>query len=169
MIDFKSFVFFQLLFLSPIWPCCAQHWQINQHLAELFCFSRVFWAWQRKHDMGRGNGEQAQQVTATHKAAAWIEAAGRKQENLRNLSYLQEAGRRRRHLLPISLPGRWWRSCRSWTQITKNSLGVGHQLKSVKAQASAEDGTIIWLQIIQQGIWEEWAFHSHTNLIALYF
>lgn len=42
--------------------------------------------------MGRGNGEQAQQVTATHKAAAWIEAAGRKQENLKSCLICKRLG-----------------------------------------------------------------------------
>jgi len=48
-------------------------------------------------------------------------------------------------------------------------LDSGHQLASVKAEASAEAGATIWLQILQQGGWREWALLSHTNLTAQYF
>jgi len=48
-------------------------------------------------------------------------------------------------------------------------LDSGHPLASVKAEASAEAGATIWLQILQQGGWREWALLSHTNLTAQYF
>lgn len=86
----------------------------NQHLAELFCFLQVFWAWQRKHYTGRGNREQAQQVSATNKAAAWTRRWRYRQKTgeFEKPSYLWGTGRGRSQILSrrsVCQADDWWK------------------------------------------------------------
>lgn len=67
----------------------------------LFHFLKIFWAWHRKR-CTKGNGEQAQRVAATNKAAARTRRQRYRQKTgeFEKSSYLLGTGRGRSQLLP---------------------------------------------------------------------
>lgn len=133
----------------------------NQHLTVFSHFLQIFWAWQRKR-YTKGNGEQAQQVAATNKAAAWTRRQWYRQKTgeFEKSSYLLGTGRGRSQLLPTrpicqadawskggGLPGAKHKLLGKW-------FIFGHKLETVKAQPCAEASTVLQLWINWTGWWE---------------